>query len=159
MLTIFFLPHQIVPLPFNEEEQQQTGVAQPPVQQLINAAQAAAGAQPLQPFPVRQLPFRAYAVALDNRWVLQSLRMCAALRQAHHVLCAAFAGGTTGRHHSACQRARQCMPTWMQASTCQSMYLPKQLFAKASTCQSTLRLWVADDYRWPFESGPLCCAC
>jgi hypothetical protein len=42
-------------------------VAQPPVQQLITAAQEAAGAQPLQPFPVRKLPFRAYAVVLDGR--------------------------------------------------------------------------------------------
>jgi hypothetical protein len=72
--TTSLLLHQIVPLPFNEDEatqqqqqQQQADSAQPPVQQLITAAQQSAGAQPLQPFPVRQLPFRAYAVVLDSR--------------------------------------------------------------------------------------------
>jgi hypothetical protein len=64
---------QIVPLPFNDEatqqqQQQQAESAQLPVQQLIAAAQQAAGAQPLQVFPVRQLPFRAYAAMLDTRW-------------------------------------------------------------------------------------------
>ncbi|WIA11719.1 hypothetical protein OEZ85_011814 [Tetradesmus obliquus] len=79
-------PHkhlQIVPLPFDEEEQQQLGVAQPPVQQLINAAQAAAGAQPLQPFPVRQLPFRAYAVALDNSTTAEQLEAAASQLLSH----------------------------------------------------------------------------
>lgn len=62
------MPVQIVPLPFDEQQQQPGvhGVA-PPVQQLVLDAAAAAGAAPLQPFAVRQLPYRAYAVLLQPR--------------------------------------------------------------------------------------------
>ncbi len=73
-------PHkhlQIVPLPFSDEEaahkqqqQQQCTLGVPPLQQVVLDAQSAALAQPLQPFAVRHLPFRAYAVALEPRYGL-----------------------------------------------------------------------------------------
>ncbi|KAF6265779.1 ATP adenylyltransferase-domain-containing protein [Scenedesmus sp. NREL 46B-D3] len=87
-------PHkhlQIVPLPFQEDQAsqqqqqqpQQTSAAQMPVQQLISAAQAAAGAQPLQPFPVRQAPFRAYAAVLGQSATAEQLEAAAGQLLAH----------------------------------------------------------------------------
>jgi hypothetical protein len=63
---------QIVPLPFNEQQQgssdDSTAAASgPPVLPLVMTAAAAAGAQPLQPFKVQELPFRAYAVLLQEK--------------------------------------------------------------------------------------------
>lgn len=66
------LLHQVVPLPFGEEEEQQqqaASVAVCPMHGVVMAAQAAAGAAGLQPFAVRLLPYRAYAVVLEARYV------------------------------------------------------------------------------------------
>ncbi|KAF8071003.1 APA2 [Scenedesmus sp. PABB004] len=80
-------PHkhvQVVPLPFDDGgggQQQQPGAAAAaaPVQPLVAAAQAAAGAAALQPFALRtQLPFRAYAVALEPSTTAAQLEATAA---------------------------------------------------------------------------------
>jgi hypothetical protein len=61
---------QVVPLPFAEQQPgQQCSSSQAPVEPVVLAAQSAAAAAPLQPFEVRQLPYRAYAVVLTDRWV------------------------------------------------------------------------------------------
>lgn len=63
---------QIVPLPFSEEQQQQQeqgGTAVCPMHHVVMAAQAAAVAAALQPFAVKQLPYRAYAVVLNPRYI------------------------------------------------------------------------------------------
>jgi len=60
---------QVVPLPFVEQQAGQCSQPQAPVEPVVMAAMAAAGAKPLQPFEVRALPFRAYAVALTPRYV------------------------------------------------------------------------------------------
>lgn len=66
-------PHkhmQVVPLPFIERQAEQCSVApQPPIEPVVLAAQAAAGAAPLQPFELRLLPYRAYAVVVTPRCV------------------------------------------------------------------------------------------
>lgn len=62
---------QVVPLPFAEQQPgQQCSQPEAPIEPVVLAAQAAAAAGPLQPFEVRQLPFRAYAVVLTDRWVV-----------------------------------------------------------------------------------------
>lgn len=76
-------PHkhlQVVPLPFIDADGSTAATgedeAQPPIAAAVLAAQAAAGAGPLQPFELRQLPFRAYAVRLTPRlvgWLVQML--------------------------------------------------------------------------------------
>lgn len=65
-------PLQVVPLPLAEGLAAQCSSSpQAPIEPTVLAAQAAAGAAPLQPFEVRQLPFRAYAVVLTPRYAVQ----------------------------------------------------------------------------------------
>lgn len=64
------LPVQVVPLPFQQDQQQQQQSESPaatPLDHVIAAAYTAAAVGPLQPFPLRQLPYRAYAVMIDQR--------------------------------------------------------------------------------------------
>jgi hypothetical protein len=58
---------QVVPLPLAEGQPAHCSSPQAPIEPTLLAAQAGAGAGPLQPFEVRQLPFRAYAVTLTTR--------------------------------------------------------------------------------------------
>lgn len=67
---------QVVPLPFVEQQPgQQCSAPQAPIEPVVMAAQAAAAAAPLQPFELRQLPFRAYAVVITARWGASSRQL------------------------------------------------------------------------------------